>query len=72
MEAHRRGPHVVICVTDDGVGLGHREQAGHGHGLRNTRERLESFYAGSASLELTGALPSGTRAEIRIPTVQVE
>ena len=46
---------IVVRVRDDGVGLAAGSEPGVG--LRNTRERLASFYAGRASFEL---LPGAT------------
>jgi LytS/YehU family sensor histidine kinase len=63
--AQRRGADVLLCVRDDGVGLAPDAQPGVG--LRNTRERLASFYQGRASLELARGAQSGTVAAISIP-----
>ncbi len=56
---------VVLRVHDDGVGLAAGSEPGVG--LRNTRERLASFYAGRASFELLPGAPSGTVAALSIP-----
>jgi signal transduction histidine kinase len=61
----RRGGDVVLRVRDDGVGLGPDSQPGVG--LRNTRERLASFYQGRASFALERGAQSGTVAAISIP-----
>jgi sensor histidine kinase YesM len=63
--AERRGAEVVLRVRDDGVGLA--VDAEPGVGLRNTRERLASFFDGRASFELARGDPAGTVATISIP-----
>jgi len=63
--AERRGIDVVVRVCDDGVGLAADSRPGIG--LRNTRERLASFYQGRASFELDRGAQSGTVAAISIP-----
>jgi signal transduction histidine kinase len=61
----RQAGQIVLRVRDDGVGLTAGSEAGIG--LRNTRERLASFYAGGASLELLPGAPAGTVAALSIP-----
>jgi LytS/YehU family sensor histidine kinase len=63
--AERRGADVVLRVRDDGVGVAADSEPGVG--LRNTRERLASFYQGRASFELGRGAESGTVAAISIP-----
>jgi histidine kinase/histidine kinase/DNA gyrase B/HSP90-like ATPase len=65
--AERRGIDVVLRVCDDGVGLA--ADSTPGVGLRNTRERLASFYQGRASFELERGTQCGTVAAISIPAV---
>jgi sensor histidine kinase YesM len=67
VSVRREGSRIAVCVTDDGVGIDRAKPPVHGLGLRNTRERLGTFYAGRASLELMPAVPSGTVAAISIP-----
>lgn len=63
--AERRGVDAVVRVCDDGVGLAADSQPRIG--LRNTRERLASFYQGRASFELEPGAECGTVAAISIP-----
>lgn len=66
--ATRDGDRILLRITDDGVGLASpAAAAAHGLGLRNTRERLATFFEGRAELELAPAVPAGTDATIRIP-----
>jgi signal transduction histidine kinase len=65
--ARRENSAIVVSVTDDGVGIANSTDASRGFGLRNTRERLETFYGGRASLALAAHSPSGTVAAISIP-----
>ena len=66
--ARRENGAIVLSVTDDGVGIADGAEAARGLGLRNTRERLESFFGGKASFEIAARSPSGTVAAISIPT----
>ena len=61
----REGGHIVLRVSDDGVGL--KADSVPGVGLRNTLERLSSFYDGRASFDLGRGAKAGTVATISIP-----
>jgi signal transduction histidine kinase len=61
----REDKHIVVRVSDDGVGLGPNSVPGVG--LRNTLERLSSFYDGRASFDLARGANAGTVATISIP-----
>jgi LytS/YehU family sensor histidine kinase len=61
----REGTHIVLRVSDDGVGL--TPNSVPGVGLRNTLERLSTFYDGRASFDLARGAPAGTVATISIP-----
>lgn len=65
IRAERIGDRVLVRVQDDGVGLDAASTPGVG--LRNSRERLATFYGGRASLELARAPRAGTVAAISIP-----
>ena len=65
--ARREKDAVVVAVADDGVGIEAGAEASGGLGLRNTRERLETFFAGKATLEIARRVPSGTAVTITFP-----
>ena len=67
VEARREKGAILLSVTDNGVGIADGAAASHGLGLRNTRERLETFFGARASLAVQPHLPSGTIAAISIP-----
>ncbi|HET7756381.1 MAG TPA: ATP-binding protein, partial [Steroidobacteraceae bacterium] len=61
----RSQDHLVLEVTDDGVGLGGAPAAstlGSGRGIRNLRERAE-MTGGELSL-MSGEAETGTRARV--------
>ena len=66
--ARRAGDRLEITVTDDGPGVAADLTPPPGHGLTNTRERLQTLYPGAdASLDVTPAPGRGTIARLRIP-----
>jgi signal transduction histidine kinase len=56
---------LVLTVGDNGPG--YRPERQTGVGLANTRARLETLYAGAASLDVQNAPDGGTVATIRLP-----
>lgn len=67
VESDGHGPVLVMAVTDTGAGKTRPTfERADGVGLRNIRERLESYYGGGASLTI-GQMGAGTRAELRLP-----
>jgi sensor histidine kinase YesM len=70
--ARREDDRVVVTVADDGVGIEAGAEAPGGLGLRNTRERLETFFAGNATLEIARRMPSGTAVTISFPAGGVQ
>ena len=66
----REDAHVVLCVTDDGIGIGHSStaKAGAGAGMKNVRDRLASLYGDRATLNITAisGINEGSIAIIRI------
>jgi len=64
--ARREGDALLLSVTDDGPGAG-TGIAPPGHGIQNTRDRLDALYGEGASLALSAASPVGTVATLRIP-----
>lgn len=64
IRANANDGHLMLAVTDDGVGL--REPVSEGIGLQNTRRRLQTLYGSDQSFELR-ALPKGVEALIELP-----
>lgn len=57
-----------LSVWDSGAGKGgRREPNSAGVGLRNIRERLASYYEGSADLSIVSQNGGGTEAVVRLP-----
>ena len=65
VDVAREADMTVISVADDGVGL--RDGAPHGYGLRNVEARLRTLYDGTASFALTRAPAGGSCATLRFP-----
>lgn len=67
VETNGNGPMLKLAVTDTGAGkaVATFERA-DGVGLRNIRQRLETYYGAGASLTIDQA-GTGTRAEVRLP-----
>jgi hypothetical protein len=65
IEASVGGDILEIAVCDDGVGL--QLGAGTGHGLSNTRSRLDAAYGARASLEIGNRPGGGVRAALLLP-----
>jgi two-component system, LytTR family, sensor kinase len=66
ISARREDEQLVVAVEDDGAGIG-GDEAPPGHGIANTRERLQVMYGGLASLAIGRAQPRGTVAILRVP-----
>jgi hypothetical protein len=69
IEANVQGETLEVAVCDDGVGL--QLGAGTGHGLSNTRSRLEAAYGSRASLDIGNRPDGGVRAALLLPFVPV-
>lgn len=66
VEARVEDAHCVVEVVDTGMGLG-GSAPGLGTGLANLGERLKLGYGPAATIEVRRAVPSGTRACLRLP-----
>lgn len=68
---------ILLSVEDNGIGTPRKQQSGngeqalpngsHGVGLKNTVERLRTFYNGRASLSFQSEPDAGSRVIISIP-----
>ena len=62
---------LLLEVSDDGPGVDNLDEAlvssGHGVGLKNTRERLQSIYGSNQAFQLATAEPHGLRICLRLP-----
>jgi signal transduction histidine kinase len=63
---------LVVSVSDDGPGIDAAVASGTtagapGHGLENTRERLQALYGSHASLTVTRRETGGTLSTLRVP-----
>lgn len=59
---------IQLSIADDGAGLaGSGHAPGHGVGLRNVRDRLDTFYKGRAAFEIGPRASVGTDARLTIP-----
>ena len=64
--AWRSDGRVVLCVTDNGPGLGDAAPR-EGVGVRNTRQRLEQLYGHAQALALRAADGGGVEAQVTLP-----
>lgn len=65
--ARRDGDTLEVSVADNGAGIAADFIAPAGHGLANTRERLQALYGESASLEIANRAEGGVIATLRVP-----
>jgi two-component system, LytTR family, sensor kinase len=65
--ARRDGDTLEVSVADDGAGIETDFVAPLGHGIANTRERLQALYGERASLEVINHAGSGVIATLRVP-----
>lgn len=66
VRADRQGGHVVIEVSDTGVGFA--PTTAGGLGLANVRDRLRLLFNGRAELVVGENRPTGARLTLRLPT----
>jgi Histidine kinase/Histidine kinase-, DNA gyrase B-, and HSP90-like ATPase len=70
--AVRTDKKLVLTVSDTGLGFENTEdhtssESNSGFGLTQLRERLETLYAGEASVEMRSNTPTGTKVIITMP-----
>ncbi len=65
--ARRDGEFLELSVTDNGVGIDSNAETPKGHGIENTRERLQALYGEPASLVVVRRDEGGTIATLRVP-----
>jgi LytS/YehU family sensor histidine kinase len=59
--------HVVVTVSDTGLGWSSGAPGGTGVGLTNVRERLAAAYGGEASMHATDVPGGGASVALRLP-----
>jgi signal transduction histidine kinase len=67
VRARTEDKHVVVTVSDTGLGWAGGAQGGSGVGLANVRERLAAIYGGEASMQVTDAPGGGASVALRLP-----
>jgi len=67
ISARREGDILVVSVSNDGPGVDPAATALKGHGLDNTRERLQALYGDNAALTVARRDAGGTISTLRIP-----
>jgi sensor histidine kinase YesM len=65
VSARQSGVHLVLTVSDDGVGFTPGEC--EGIGVSNSRSRLKQLYGEDQSVELVSAPGQGTRVTVKLP-----
>jgi signal transduction histidine kinase len=65
--ARREGDRLHVSVRDSGPGQALLNQNGHGIGLKNTRERLDHFYADGYEMRTQSLHSGGFEVAISIP-----
>jgi hypothetical protein len=65
--ARREGQSLHLRIRDTGAGSATPKQAGHGIGLKNTRERLAHFYQDSYAMKAEPLEAGGYEVAITIP-----
>src|SRR5689334_18143348 len=65
--ALRAGDLLEITVVNDGVSIDPAAPVPPGHGIDNTRERVDALYGDSASLQIVPRAEGGTIATLRVP-----
>ena len=63
--ARQMGAHLLLTVSDDGVGCTPGET--EGIGVSNSRSRLKQLYGANQSVELVSTLGQGTTVTVKLP-----
>jgi two-component system LytT family sensor kinase len=67
VSGHREANTLELTVTDDGAGIAEGQAMRDGHGIENTRERLNTLYGDRASIDVGPRSSGGTIARLRVP-----
>lgn len=69
INAERQNGSLLLCVSDDGVGVpdGNTENLKEGVGLSNTRARLKHLYGDAHKFELQSLIDGGLALKLEIP-----
>ena len=67
VRAGAEGGHLLVTVSDTGLGWAAAARSGTGVGLANVRERLAAAYGAAASLQVADAPGGGVSVALRLP-----
>ena len=67
IRASRAAEQLELTVQDDGTGISAERAAVSGHGLDNTRARLQVLHGAAATLDVRAAPAGGTIARLTVP-----
>lgn len=70
IDAHIHDGHLLISITDDGIGVQDPASLDSGYGIRNVRERIHLFYGPEYDVVLHSEFGKGTSVSIRLPILE--